>query len=157
MHIVTPNDLKAFLQFTQWYAMCMNNHAMRAAILSEALTGLASSKMKGERSGKGHVIKWAHHMLDAFNSIQQALADEAMLHIPNPPKPYFLDTNASDFAVGAVLSQEDRVGYLRPVGFFNRKLQGKGDTGQRGWSAREKETYARVAALTNYGFQASRG
>ena len=85
-------------------------------------------------------------MIDGSNSTKQALVQEAMLHIPNPATPFFFDTDASAFAVGEVLSQEDGDGNLRPVAFFSLKLQGKGNQSQRGWSVREKETYALVAA-----------
>ena len=149
-HIVTPTHLKAFLGLTQWYAMYMKNYAMHAAILSEALTGLESNKKKGDKSGKRHKIKWSEAMKHAFHQIKESLIQEAMLHIPDPAKPFFLDTDASDFAVGAVLSQHDKEGLLRPVAFFSRKLQGKGIQGQRGWSVREKETYALVAALHKF-------
>ena len=41
-------------------------------------------------------------------------------------------------------------GSLRPVAFFSRKLQGKEECGQRGWSLRETARYAIVAKLYTF-------
>jgi hypothetical protein len=41
---------------------------------------------------------------------------------PNFQKPFFLETNASDFALGTVLSQPDKDGRLHPVAFHSRKF-----------------------------------
>ena len=41
-----------------------------------------------------------------------------VLDIANPKKPYVIRMDASKYAVGAVLEQEDDQGNLRPVAFF---------------------------------------
>jgi hypothetical protein len=58
--------------------------------------------------------------------------------------------DASGYAVGAELSQEDAFGNERPVAFFSRKLTGKEGLGQRGWAVREQETYGLIAALLKF-------
>ena len=73
-----------------------------------------------------------------------------MLDIAYPYKPYVLEVDASDFAVGGVLSQEDSENNLRPVAFFSRKLEGSTGKGQVGWSIREKESYAIVLMLKEF-------
>ena len=62
----------------------------------------------------------------------------------DPDKGFVLRTDASDYAVGAVLGQvrDDRSHV--PVAFWSRILA-KGQ--RRTWTAREKETYAIVCAL----------
>ena len=37
-------------------------------------------------------------------------------------KPYTIETDASDFAIGAILSQSDKNGILHPVAFYSRKF-----------------------------------
>ncbi len=63
-----------------------------------------------------------------------------------------LRDDASDFAMGAVLEQQ-KEGTWVPVAFHSRKLA----KGQRNWTPREKETYAKVSALRKWagwiGFQ----
>ena len=59
-----------------------------------------------------------------------------------PDQPFVLRTDASDFALGAVLEQQRDDKWV-PVAFYSRKLA----RGQKNWTAREKETYAIVTAL----------
>jgi len=84
--------------------------------------------------------------------LKQALAAELELFQIQPDKPFVMHTDASDFAIGAVISQE-RDGQMVPVGFYSRKLTGS----QLNWTPREKETYAIVSALRKWagwiGFQ----
>ena len=69
-----------------------------------------------------------------------------------------LSTDASHFAVGGVLEQEQDDGNWHPVAFFSRKLQGSKTAGkhkdkgigQVGWTVREKETYAVVCSLLKF-------
>ena len=89
-------------------------------------------------------------MLLAFNRLKDELLSNVVLDIADPSKPFILEVDASDFAVGGVLSQKDEAGNLRPVGFFSRKLEGTPGKGQVGWSIHEKETYAIVLILQKY-------
>jgi hypothetical protein len=61
----------------------------------------------------------------AFDAIKTGMQQEVVLDIANPYKDYVIRMDASKYAVGAVLEQEDSKGQLRPVAFFSRKLQGK--------------------------------
>ena len=64
-------------------------------------------------------------MKHAFNQIRESLTQEAMLDIPDPASPSFLNTDASNFAVGAVLSQRDKEGLLLPVFFSAASCKGR--------------------------------
>jgi len=46
------------------------------------------------------------------------------VHIPDPERPFEVETDASDFAIGAVLGQRDDKGRLHPVAFLSRQLHG---------------------------------
>jgi hypothetical protein len=67
-------------------------------------------------------------------------------------EPFILRTDASEFALGAVLEQQWE-GKWVPVAFYSRKLAKE----QKNWTLQEKETYAIVAALRKWegwiGFQ----
>lgn len=58
--------------------------------------------------------------------------------IPDPGKPFVVEIDASDYAIGATLFQEGR-----PVAFESKKL----DDIQVRWHTREKELYAVIHAL----------
>ena len=67
-------------------------------------------------------------------------------------QPFLLQTDDSDFALGAVLEQQRGDKWV-PVAFYNWKLA----RGKKNWTAREKVTYAIVTALRKWagwiGFQ----
>ena len=51
-----------------------------------------------------------------------AMSSSPVLMIPDPRKDFTLETDASGFAIGVILSQEDSDGQLRPVRFVSRKM-----------------------------------
>ena len=65
----------------------------------------------------------------------------------DPDKGFVLRTDASDYAVGAVLEQIRDDGSHVPVAFWSRILA---EGQRRTWTAREKETYAIVCALRKW-------
>ncbi len=89
----------------------------------------------------------------AVEALKDALKEGLQVFQLEPDQHFVLCTDASDFAIGAVLEQE-RNEELVPVSFFSsRKLV----QSQLNWNPREMETYAIVAALRKWagrvGFQ----
>jgi len=58
-------------------------------------------------------------------------------------KKEFIETDASDYGIGAILGQHDLRGDLRPVSLISRKLT----SAERNYSTREKEALAIVWAI----------
>jgi hypothetical protein len=83
--------------------------------------------------------------VDAFKELKAALTKALSLHHIQVDKPFVLRTDASGYAIGAVLEQE-KDGALVPVCFCSRKLT----TSQRNWTPREQETYAIIMALRKW-------
>ncbi|KAJ8401335.1 hypothetical protein AAFF_G00385660 [Aldrovandia affinis] len=54
---------------------------------------------------KGQWFKWSPVSQDAFDHLRKALTTVPVLAIPDPSKPFILDTDTSNDGVGAVLSQ----------------------------------------------------
>jgi hypothetical protein len=68
-----------------------------------------------------------------------------VLCIPDPEIPFEVTTDASDFAVGAVLTQDQGKG-PQPVAFISRKM----NPHERNYAAHEKETLAVMHALKKW-------
>ena len=160
--ITTVTHLKGFLGLAQYYAIYIPNFASTAYPLTEQLQGrhnkatlksLEGTHTKQELAKikrQTNKVVWTPEMLQAFEALKQQLLENVVLHIANPYKSYILKVDACDYGIGGVLCQEDDQGQERPVAFFSRKLQGKPGQGQRGWSVRDKETYAIVVALQKF-------
>jgi hypothetical protein len=54
---------------------------------------------------KAHPFVWGAEQQTAFDSLRQAIASEPVLRHPDISQPFVLETDASDFALGAVLHQ----------------------------------------------------
>jgi hypothetical protein len=81
----------------------------------------------------------------AFNTLKQLLTSQPLLQYPDFSKPFILTTDASNDALGAVLSQGD-IGRDLPVAYASRKL-GKA---KRNYSTVEKELLAIVYGCKHF-------
>ncbi|KAH0482687.1 MAG: hypothetical protein KVP17_002622, partial [Porospora cf. gigantea B] len=91
---------------------------------------------------KDHVWKWSSRHDEAYNILLQALSDMIYLRGPLGEGPFVLVTDASLYAVGAALLQQQEQ-ELRLMGFYSKGLS---PTEQR-WDTREREAYAIKWAL----------
>ena len=137
--ITTVRRLKSFMGLAQHYAQFIRCFAEIALPLT--------NEMKGSLVRK---LIWTDQMISAFARLKSALLEDVVLDIADPSKPYEMQTDASDYAVGGVLSQLNDQKELRPVAFFSCKLSGSPGKGQCNWSIREKETYAIVLTLLKF-------
>ena len=69
-------------------------------------------------------MKWNTKAEAAFNRLKETLTESLELFQLDPDRPFVLRTDASEWAIGAVLEQE-REGQWVPVGFFQQKIGGK--------------------------------
>ena len=68
------------------------------------------------------VFSWTAEHSHAFDALKTALLSAHVLSPPNFESDFVLDTDASEVGLGAVLSQLDSRGVLRPVEFWSRRL-----------------------------------
>ena len=127
-------DLQRFLG-------CINFYHRFIPRLAEILSPLHSlqSSVKTQ-SGK---LSWDQETRQAFSAAKQALSAAVQLDHPNPSAALSLTTDASDVAVGAVLSQGlDN----RPLGFYSKKLS----DAEKKYSAFDKELLALYLSIKHY-------
>ncbi|KAG5859608.1 hypothetical protein JTB14_022453 [Gonioctena quinquepunctata] len=77
----------------------------------------------------------------AFENIKESLVSAPVLTCPNFEKPFIISTDASDFGLGAVLSQELDDGE-HVISYISRSLS----RSERKWTVTEKECTAVVFA-----------
>jgi hypothetical protein len=75
--------------------------------------------------------------------LKRALLMAPVLIHPDSSEPFYVSTDASDFAVGASLEQKDPFDRLRPVAFFSHRLS----NAERAYPVHERELLAIVLAL----------
>ena len=139
----TISALHGFLGCCNFYHTFVKDYARYASPLTELLkvgreAGRAGSKVR---------VQWTDECDEAFVQLKAALCEVATLHVPTFDRRFYLRTDASKYAVGAVLEQQDlETGAHYPLAFWSRKLSPR----QMQWSPREQETYAIICALKNY-------
>lgn len=91
---------------------------------------------------KNEKITHTKEFIESFDKCKELLTSSSVLQYPDFSQPFVLTTDASNYAIGAVLSQGP-VGKDRPISFASRTLN-KSETG---YSVIEKELLAIVWAL----------
>jgi hypothetical protein len=70
----------------------------------------------------GSTFSWGVEAKNAFQSLKTYLTIASLLIHVNPSKPFVLETDASNFALGVVVSQLGKYNLFHPVGFHSCKF-----------------------------------
>lgn len=105
-------DIQVFLGFTGFYRRFIRNYSKVCAALTDRLAKQARGEQVMTTGAR-----------EAFFKLRLLFTKAPILRHFNPALPIRVETDASDFAIGAVMCQlED--GQWRPVAFMSRKLRG---------------------------------
>lgn len=124
----TQKEIKAFLGLLGYYRKFINNFANLTKPLTNCLK-------------KGNKVEMSPTYTKCFELCKSLLCNDPILQYPDFEKPFNLTTDASNYALGAILSQ-GAIGSDRPVCYASRTLS---ETEQR-YSTIEKELLAIVWA-----------
>ena len=82
-------------------------------------------------------IKWTWNKehQDTFDKLKDLICDAPVLTYPDPEKPYMVETNASNYAVGVVLSQKQDNGKWHPIAYLSKSM----DEHQQNYDIHDKE------------------
>lgn len=94
---------------------------------------------------KSH-FEWTEEHDDYFDAIRRAVAEAKLLRHPDFEREFFVQCDASEFALGAVLLQDFGRGELEPIEFGSRKFT----KSERNWHCSEQELVAVVWALQHW-------
>ena len=106
----TVRELRSFMGVVNWYVIYVDNLALIASPLFDMLKAPKSTSPRdkgGTSKDKVRKLVWNAEAAASFEATKGAFLDRLKLFILDPYKPFFLRTDASDFAVGAVLEQFD--------------------------------------------------
>jgi len=121
-------DVKSFLGLVGYYRKFIPQFSKIAKPLTELLK-------------KSQKWRWDVEQIQSFNFLQAALMREPVLQYTDFTKPFVLTTDASGFAVGAILCQ-GTISQDKPIAFSSRTL----NQAEQNYSTIEKELTAIVWA-----------
>jgi RNase H-like domain found in reverse transcriptase/Reverse transcriptase (RNA-dependent DNA polymerase) len=126
-------DVQTFLGFANFYRRFIHHYSK----LAEPLTRLTR---------KNTPFTFNSRALDAFNALKEAFTTAPVLSHFRPGVPLTLETDASDFAIAAVISQRDEQDILHPLAFHSRKLS----PAELNYEVHDKELLAVVSAFKHW-------
>ena len=129
---VYMKDLTRFIGFVNYYRKCVHNFSAIISPLEEA-----SNKAKTMRKTK---VNWTQKLQSSFVEIKNVLCSTPILHWPKKEDLFVLDTDASKYGIGGVLSQRDSQGIERVLYFASNRLS----KAEQNYCATRKELLAVV-------------
>lgn len=131
-------ELRRFLGMVNYYHRFIKGLAGIIVPLNDFVKGNPS---------RNQLIKWNDRAIKAFEETKTAAANATLLVYPNSQGKLQLVTDASDWAIGAVLQQCDK-SQVKPIAFFSRKLSEV----EAKRSAFDRELLAIFAAIKHFNY-----
>ena len=139
----TISELRSFMGCVNFFSGYVRMYADLSGALHKMLQVGRFDGCKGSKKK----FTWTTEAEEAFHKLKERLLGQLGLFLVDRDKGFVLCTDASDYAVKAVLEQVRCDGTHVPVASWSRVLA----EGQcRTWTARERETFAIVCALRKW-------
>ena len=138
----THKDIQIFLGFANFYRRFIHRFAKIAQPLSSLLKGGKAGKFKGP-------LVMTDMAKEAFYKLRAAFTTAPMLKHFNPELPIRIETDASGYAIAAILLQPSETPGQRhwhPVAFFSRKMT----PAERNYGVSDAEMLAIVATCKQW-------
>jgi len=132
----SPHDVRMFLGLANFYRRFIRDFSKMAAPLTRLLK---------KESLMGKFI-WDGSSQRAFDQLRRAFTTAPVLQHFDETKPAILEADASDLALGAVVSQYGEDGLLHPVAYHSRKF----GPAELNYEIYDKELLAIVDSLEHY-------
>ena len=105
----TVKQVQAFLGFGNFYQQFIWHFSELAKPLNDLLK-------------KGQKFEWTDDCQQAFEELKKRFTEEPVLIMPDQSRPFQIETDASKYATGAVLTQLDSNGNRHPISFISKTL-----------------------------------
>ena len=130
----TKKQLKSFLGMAGWFSSFIPQFSELSAPLSDMT-----------KKGSPNNLFWRENEKRCFEALKHALSQKPVLRLPDFAKPFVLQVDASERAVGGAILQEHD-GKLFPISYASRKLLDR----ERNYSCIERECLALVFAVKKF-------
>jgi len=132
----TPSNLKAvrsYLGFCNFYRRFIPYYSDIARPLNDL-------------TRKDRQWKWTTECQKSFDTLKQRFGEAPVLKMPDSFKPFIIESDASKFATGAVLRQQDINGDWHPCGYISQSL----NPAERNYQIYDRELLGVVRALATW-------
>jgi hypothetical protein len=123
-------EVQGFLILTGYYRKFIRHYAHIALRLHHMCKMAKKVNMRGRRGEPRlkdvSTVQFVSsgEAEEAYKTLIDSICKASVLALPEKGGVYLLHSDASKYAVGAVLSQKQQEGETRVIAFWNRKLQG---------------------------------
>ena len=125
-------EVRSFLGLAGFYRKFIKNYSQMTSIINDLLQ-------------KNVPFVWTSKHTEAFETIKQAVVSAPVLKTPDSSLPFVVTVDASGYAVGASLSQDQGKG-LQPIAFMSKKML----PAERNYPVHEQELLAVILALREW-------
>uniref|UniRef100_A0A2H8THY5 RNA-directed DNA polymerase n=1 Tax=Melanaphis sacchari TaxID=742174 RepID=A0A2H8THY5_9HEMI len=128
----TVKDIKSFLGLSGYYRKFIDSYSA----IAKPLTNLLKKDIK---------FVWSEECQKSFDKLKAALCSKPILKYPDFTKPFILTTDASNKALGAILSQGE-IGQDLPISYASRTL----NKSENNYSTTELECLAIIFGVKQF-------
>ena len=129
----TVKQVRAFLGFGNFYRRFIWHFSDLAKPLNDLLK-------------KDQKFEWTNDCQQAFEELKKRFTEEPVLMMPDHSKPFQIESDASKYATGAVLTQLDSNGDRHPISFISKTLSPT----ERNYEIYDRELLAIIRALEEW-------
>ncbi|KAL4082984.1 hypothetical protein QTP88_028314 [Uroleucon formosanum] len=127
-----PIEIKRFLGLSGYYRRFIEKYSQIAKPMTTLLK-------------KGQPFEWTAECQTAFETLVQKLVTAPILQYPNFEEPFILTTDASQYAIGSIISQGE-IGQDLPIAYASRTL----NKAEQNYSTTEKELLSIVWSVKHF-------
>src|SRR5271170_3219221 len=129
----TVKQVRSFLGFGNYYRRFIHGYGD----LTKPLNDLLKKEEK---------FNWTDERQETFDELKRKFQEAPILQMPDPTKPFVVETDTSKFASGGILRQQDSNGDWHPCSYISKSFS---ET-ERNYEIYDRELLAIVRALTDW-------
>ena len=129
----TKKEVERYLGMVNWLIKFIPN-------LAQGLSPINRLK------GKEILFRWTAECDHAFDIVQNLVSNTKFLFHPDFNRKFYIQTDASNNCIGAMLFQHGDDNKVKPIEFMSRKLHGN----ELNWHSNEKECFAVLQAVKKW-------